>query len=45
MELVADIVRNNTQDTESEIRWKVVKAILDDFPNVRQKAKQYLAAK
>jgi hypothetical protein len=27
-----------------EIRWQVVKAMLDEFPELREKAEKYLAA-
>jgi len=31
------------QDTASqELRWKVVKAMLDEFPDLRQRTKAYL---
>jgi len=28
-----------------EIRWQVVKAMLDDFPSLRKKAKEYILEK
>jgi hypothetical protein len=31
----------NYQNVE-EIRWQVVKAMLDDFPNLRNKVKSYI---
>jgi len=36
------IVRNNTREIDAEIRWKVLKAMLDDFPRLRQRARAYL---
>jgi len=37
------IVRNNTcDDTVGEIRWQVIKAMLDEFPTLKEKAKNYL---
>jgi hypothetical protein len=36
-------VRNNTcDDAVGEIRWQVIKAMLDDFPTLKEKAKDYL---
>jgi len=35
-------VRNNTREMDEEIRWKVLKAMLDDFPRLRQRARAYL---
>lgn len=35
-------MRNNTHEMEEEIRWKVLKAMLDDFPKLRQRARTYL---
>ena len=35
-------MRKNTYETVEEIRWKVLKAILDDFPRLRQRARAYL---
>jgi len=29
---------------DAEIRWQVIKAMLDEFPELREKAKEYLAA-
>ena len=41
--LWSGIVRNNTcHDVAEEIRWKVLKAMLDDFPQLRQHVKEYL---
>jgi len=40
----ADIVRNNTDAPADEIRWKIVKAMLNDFPQLWQRAKEYLGA-
>jgi len=33
------IVRNNTSD---EIRWQVIKAMLDEFPTLKEKVEDYL---
>jgi hypothetical protein len=39
----SDITRNDTHhDVTEEIRWKVLKAMLDDFPQLRQRLKEYL---
>lgn len=39
----SDIARNDTlHDVTEEIRWKVLKAMLDDFPQLRQRLKEYL---
>jgi len=40
----ADIVRNNTDGPADEIRWKIVKAMLNDFPQLWQRAKEYFEA-
>jgi len=29
----------------TEIRWKVLKAMLDDFPQLKQRVKEYLQAR
>ena len=40
---VDDAMQNKISDKEiEEIRWKIVKAILDDFPQLRQRVKAYL---
>ena len=28
--------------TYDEVRWKIVKTLLDEFPSLREKAKKYL---
>ena len=38
----AGIVRNNTDCPADEIRWKIIKAMLNDFPQLRQRTKEYL---
>ena len=38
------IVRNNTDGPADEIRWKIIKAMLDDFPQLRQRVKEYFGA-
>lgn len=41
--LWSDIVRNDTcPDVTEKIRWKVLKAMLDDFPQLRERVKGYL---
>jgi len=35
-------VRNSTHEADGEIRWKVLKAMLNDFPRLRQRARAYL---
>ena len=40
----AGIVRNNTDCPADEIRWKIIKAMLNDFPQLRQRAKEYFGA-
>jgi len=35
-------VRNNTCDGVEEIRWQVIKAMLDEFPILKERAKNYL---
>jgi hypothetical protein len=37
-------VRNNTLDAE-EIRWDILKSMLDDFPQLWDRAEQYLLDK
>ena len=37
--LWSGIVRNNTCD---EIRWQVIKAMLDEFPTLKERVKNYL---
>jgi len=40
---VDDVVRNKICDNGiEELRWKLVKAMLDDFPQLRQHVKAYL---
>jgi hypothetical protein len=34
-------VRNNTPDS-TDIRWEVLKSMLDDFPQLRDRTEQYL---
>jgi hypothetical protein len=34
----------HTGAENAEIRWQVIKAMLDEFPELREKAKEYLAA-
>lgn len=36
-------MRNNTQDS-ADIRWEVLKSMLDDFPELQGLAKRYLLA-
>jgi hypothetical protein len=39
-------VRNNTFDSrETEIRWEVLKAMLDHFPELQKRTETYLLAK
>jgi hypothetical protein len=39
-------VRDNTSDPrETEIRWEVLKAILDHFPELQERTETYLLAK
>jgi hypothetical protein len=38
----AGIVRNNTDCVVDEIRWRVVKIMLDEFPQLAQRVKEYL---
>ena len=40
----AGIVRNNTDCPADEIRWKIIKAMLNDFPQLRQRVKEYFGA-
>ena len=35
-------MRNNTDCALDEIRWKIVKAMLDEFPQLAQRVKEYL---
>jgi hypothetical protein len=37
-------VRNNTLDP-ADIRWEVLKSMLDDFPQLHDRAEQYLRGK
>jgi hypothetical protein len=37
-------VRDNTPDSP-DIRWDVLKSMLDDFPQLRDRAEQYLRQK
>jgi len=37
-------VRDNTADS-SQIRWDVLKSMLDDFPQLRARAEQYILEK
>jgi len=37
-------VRNNTDCLADEIRWKIIKAMLNDFPQLRQRVKEYFEA-
>jgi len=32
----------STQPKNEEIRWQVIKAMLDEFPTLKEKAKKYL---
>lgn len=38
------ILRDNTADP-TEIRWDVLKSMLDDFPQLRDRAEQYIIEK
>ena len=38
------IVRNNTQNL-ADLRWEVLKSMLDEFPQLRDRVEQYLRAK
>jgi hypothetical protein len=38
------ILRDNTPDP-AEVRWDVLKSMLDDFPKLRDRTKQYLLEK
>jgi len=41
--LWSGIVRNNTyDDAVGEIRWQVINALLDDFPTLKERVKNYL---
>jgi hypothetical protein len=37
-------VRNNTDYTIDEIRWEIVRAMLENFPKLRRRVKEYLQA-
>jgi len=37
-------VRNNTDCVVDEIRWEIIKAMLNDFPQLRQRVKEYFGA-
>jgi len=37
-------VRNNTLDS-ADIRWEILKSMLDDFPQLRDRTEQYLLEK
>jgi hypothetical protein len=39
--MVTGFVRDNT-DNIDEIRWKIVKAMLDEFPQLAKRVKEYL---
>lgn len=40
------VLRNTTMLNDiTEIRWKVLKAMLDDFPQLKQRVKEYLQAR
>jgi hypothetical protein len=41
---LAGIMRNNKQLLliDDEIRWKIIKALLEDFPQLRQRTEEYL---
>jgi hypothetical protein len=32
----------NAHSKNEEIRWQVIKAMLDEFPSLKEKAKKYL---
>ena len=34
-----------SKETPKEVRWKVVKAMLDEFPELKQRTKAYLKNK
>jgi len=39
------VLRNTTMLNDiTEIRWKVLKAMLDDFPQLKRRTKKYLQA-
>ncbi|MEM2537409.1 MAG: hypothetical protein QXK29_04640 [Candidatus Bathyarchaeia archaeon] len=35
-------IQMNLRGEDDEIRWQVVKAMLDEFPKLREKVKEYL---
>jgi hypothetical protein len=35
----------NTQSKTEEIRWQVIKTMLDEFPTLKEKTKKYLKEK
>jgi len=35
----------NTSQKSEEIRWQVIKAMLDEFPTLKEKVKSYLKEK
>jgi hypothetical protein len=39
------LVNMNTGFENEEIRWKVIKAMLEDFPNLKKRVKRYLEKK
>jgi hypothetical protein len=41
----AGIVRNNTDYAIDEIRWNIIKAMLDESPKLAQRVKEYLCGK
>jgi hypothetical protein len=43
---VCDIVRDNTQDFEKiEVRWEVMKSLLDSSPELWNRAEEYVVIK
>jgi len=34
-----------SKETSQEVRWKIVKSMLDEFPELKQRAKAYLKNK
>jgi hypothetical protein len=41
--MVTGFVRDNTESLD-EIRWKIVKAMLDEFPQLAKHVREYLKA-
>ena len=43
--LLGVLVNMNAGLESEEIRWKVIKAMLEDFPNLKKRVKRYLEKK